>query len=227
MNYELQCLQNKQAQLNLSNKKVLMLLSEVYAEVANRERLVNENLTINLTANTFSYALPSYVLTPNYIRINNAAETLLDETGNDSLIDGERTGGLPTLWTIQLTNGNRVLLINTKPSNSYHVTNYPEQRLNVNYTRKIFVYSGIAENSFIDLDFEAPNYISASYPLATGFLTPTDWDNVIIYGALMKLIPSVSELYLNAYKMAKDGMPNLSYSTFKYNLAVPNETNRR
>jgi hypothetical protein len=212
--YRIACLNEGKRELKLGEEEILLLLSIVYADICNKERLIKEETTINLAVDTFSYTLPAYILSPALIRLNDDTKTLLNEVGLDEMPTGERSAGLPAKWTVDLTNSNRVVLIDTLPEFAYHVTNYPEYRLNVNYWRKIFPYSGTAENRFSDVNFETATTYGGS------FLNPTEWDNVIVYGALMKLIPSYAELYTNSYESALKARPTLGYRTLKYNFGV-------
>lgn len=203
-----------------------MLLSIPYADICNKERLIVEDTTIDLAVDTYSYTLSSYILSPKLIRLNDTNKTLLDEVGMDEMPLTQRLGGLPTKWTVNLVNAFRVLLIDTLPDLAY--ASDSTYRLNVNYWKKIFYYTGTAENSFSDLDFTTSTYISALASAgASGFQNPTEWDSVIIYGALMKLIPEYAELYRDSYESALKATPNLSYRTFKGAFGVPVETNVR
>lgn len=212
--YRIACLNGDKREINLNLTEILLLLSTVYADVCNKERLIKEETTISLAVDTFSYSLPAYILSPALIRLNDDTKTLLDEVGLDEMPTGERSAGLPSKWTVDLTNSSRVLLIDTLPENAYHVTNYPSYRLNVNYWRKIFPYSGAAENSFSDVNFGTASTYGGS------FLNPTEWDNVIIYGALMKIIPSYAELYANSYESASRAKSLLNYRPFGYKVGV-------
>ena len=215
--YQIECLKREAREIPLTNQTLLALLSEPYAELANKHYLVRTSGTIDLVSGQYSYSsgtgasnLPTALLKPAIIRINDsgATEPLDLVSMEDMPAVGGRSTGLPTKYAIDYVNGNRVLLLDTTPDKSY--ADDSSYRLNMDYYKKIFVYSGTAENSFSDLDWSASDY-------GGSFQTPTEWDEMIILGTLGGFFGDLKQ----EYEIKQRQMEKIEYYNPKltYNIA--------
>jgi len=202
---------------NLSDKVILMLLSEVYAELANKYRLVKKTKVLRLTEAQSAYTkgTGSGEIPTDYLSIDTVkfAQGTTNEKTLDyvpySVIAGDLSSGKPTKYALWLNNGSETLYLNSEPdqtftsSNGYSLTMY--------YLAKIYAYSGTAENSFADLDFTSTSF-------GGSFLTPTEWDSAIINGAVANIIKDnfLMEKYLMEVKDLEQRKPGAGLSISYY-----------
>lgn len=201
LRYKYACLSQGLKQVKLSDKEALMFLSEPYADICNQEKLITSLATVDLIASQYEYStgtgasnIPANLLDVFKVTLNDSQFTKLEKVSGFG--DLNRISGQPTQYTILYTNNNRVLQIDSLPD-AYSTDT--DNRLNVHYCKKIFTYSGSAENSFSDLDFTSSSY-------GGSFLNPTEWDNVIIEGTIANLIPQRYQIYKNLLENAKQKM---------------------
>ena len=173
---------------NLSDEVILMLLSEVYAELANKYRLVKKTKVVRLVAGQSAYTkgTGSGEIPTDYLSIDTVkfAQGTTNETTLDyvpySMITRDLPSGKPTKYALWLNNGSETLYLNAEPDQTFTSTN--GYSLTMYYLAKIFPYSGTAENTFSDLDFGTATTFCGS------FLTPTEWYSVIVDGAVANIL---------------------------------------
>lgn len=182
---------------NLTDEVILMLLSEVYADLANKYRLVKKTKTVRLVSGQSTYAkgsgtdnFPSDYLSIKSIKFGEGttSERTLNKVSINEIPNGDLPSGKPTKYALWLNNGSETLYLDAEPDLSYTADN--TYLLTVYYLAKIFTYSGTAENSFSDVDFTSATF-------GGSFLTPTEWDNVIIDGAIANLLGDVNLIQAN------------------------------
>lgn len=183
------CRANDINELNLDEKEIFLNISKAYAELSFTERLIEKKGTVDLVLNQYEYTtgtgasnIPELLLDIIQVRFNDAGSNMiiLDKVSYEDMPTTSRPGGLPTQWTLHGTNDARKLIIDTLPDQSYTSSN--GYRLTLLYREKVMLYSGTAEDSFASLDFGS----------ATGggsWLSPTEWDELIIMKAICKVLP--------------------------------------
>jgi hypothetical protein len=215
--YHLACLTNNIKEAVLADKDALMFLSEAYSYLANRYRLVERSATIDLAVNTYEYSFPAgsssvvnSLLDIRAISLNDAYSTVLEKTNTLDTAKLGRPAGKPAKWARSATD---TIIIDTLPDKAY--TTDSTYRLNIKFYQKIFTYSGIAENSFINLNL-------ASATFGDSYLTDSSWDDTIIFGALSSIIPQLRPEYEFKIKQSLAMKPITSSSRVPYYLGIKN-----
>lgn len=218
--YRINALRTKTTEVNLDDKEILMLLSIPYADLCNNERLIEGYKLVRLTTDDYDIdmgagtgQIPFDLLDIRTIKFAEgySAEKELEEWAINEIPSGERSSGTPTKYTLYYANGNKILYLDKKPDDTFTSTN--GYFLAVYYWKKIFPYSGIAENTFSDVDFTATGF-------GGSFLNETIFDNVIILGALKEVIPEKTNEYITAYQEAVKKQPVSISSKLTYSLGA-------
>lgn len=202
---------------------VMGFLARAYVHLGNTFELVEaEPDTIKLVSGQFEYTtgsgdsnLAENVLRVHTVKLQDAYETQLEKVGLLNMPRGERLAGLPAKWTVQGTNKGRKLIIDTLPDKSYADDN--TYALTVYYKQKLYHFNGESEGSFTDLNFGSTDW-------GGEFKLPTEWDDLIINGAVAYAVGTAglkSEFYALAEKQAQ-GKKDKSYVSRKpkYRLGI-------
>lgn len=206
-------------ELVLTNNEILMLLSKPYADLCNKYRLIEKRDNLDLIALQYEYNINSLGATAvnaiqgcpvdiKQVTLNDGVFTPLKRLSPEMMAGiyqscapvpiSPRPTGLPAYWAIDLTNDNKILILNTTPNLSYAQNS--AYRLIIHYWQKIFEFTGTAELSFADLDYTAAGY-------GGSFLNPTEWNSTIILGALSELLDYKTAEYQSAIQRNLESKP--------------------
>ena len=204
---------------------VLSFLSRAYAYIGNTYELVEGDVKqVNLVSGQYEYTtgtghsnIPKSVLRIHTVKRQDASETQLDKVGLLYMPRGERESGVPTKWSVQGTNSARKLILNTSPDKSYADDN--TYALSVYHKEQITIFTGTATDSFSNFNLNSAGW-------GGEFKLPTEWDMLIIQGALAEAMSSSGkrqEFYQMAkLKILEGGDKSKSYQSRKvpYRLGV-------
>lgn len=218
--YRINALRSDGKELKLDDNEILMLLSIPYATICNNEKLVEGYKLIRLTTGDFdidmgsgSGQLPLDFLDVKVIKFAEgySTETNLEKWSISEIPSGERESGTPSKYAVFYANGNKVLYLDKKPADTFTSTN--GYSLTLYYYKKIFTFSGIAENTFSDLDYNATGF-------GGSFLCESIFDDVIILGALREFFPDKTDEYLLTLENALKKQPVSISSKLTYSLGA-------
>lgn len=206
--YRLACIASGIKEAKLDNNEILMYLTEKYAHLANKYKLIQKYSTdnstpqTNLTAGQTTYTtgtgatnIPTDLGDIYAITLNDTDKTPLDRLNITSL-QGQSATGTPTGYAIDKTN--KILVLNAAPSESY--ASNSAMRLIIHYCARIEPYTGEATGSYTAVDFTASDF-------GGSFLTDDLWSDLFITYALGEFIPAKKNEAMQMEAELKQTMP--------------------
>ena len=192
LKYKFTCWNHEHKEYQFEPHEAFTFISNVYADLSNRYRLIEQLATTDLVLGQAAYTagigatnIPLSILDIKRVVLNDAYGTPLEKYSiSETAFSGHPTG-LPTRFSIDLNNDNKILTIDTVPDQSY--TAGSSYRLNIVYYLKIIPYSGAADGTFTGIDFSKSGF-------GGNFLTDTIWDDVIVLGTLANVLPDIVKI---------------------------------
>lgn len=207
IDYEMECANAGKPALVLNHVKVMTFLSKAYVYLGNTYELVEAATpkVLRLVSGQYEYTsgtgnsnIPVNMLRAHTVKLNDALETQIEKVGLFNMPKGSRYAGLPSKWTVQGVNSARKLIIDSNPDKSY--ADDDTYALLIYYKEKLIRYSGTAENTFSDLNFNTANTWGGEFRL------PSEWDELIISGGVAFALGNagkITEFYNMAEKTNK------------------------
>lgn len=208
--YRHACLINGVREIRLSPNEIFMYLTEKYAYLANKHKLVQKYSTdnttpqVNLIAGQATYIggtgadnIPTDLGDVYAVTLNDTDRTPLDKLNITSLQGIVSVGGRPSGYAIDKTV--KILKLNASPTESYAANS--AMRLIIHYTARVEPYTGEAVGSYALVTF-----VNTSTDYGGSFLVDDLWSDLIVMYAVGEFIPGFK---MDAIKMELDLRANM------------------